>query len=90
VDEERRLRFPFSSEEPVDRWFGKEILLHDRGSVRLGQRQDNLPLLFNHSPGDLLGKVEAIELEDGRLYCTVVSAGMNAVSGRFGKCRTEF
>ena len=73
VDSEARtLRFPFSSEEPVDMWYGTEILSHEKGAMRQGQRQATLPLLFNHCRDDLLGVVEAIELgADRRGYCTV-------------------
>lgn len=74
--EARTVRVPFSSEEPVDRWFGKEILSHVSGTVRFGIRQQSMPLLYNHDRDDLLGIVESIELgADKRLYANV----------RFGK-----
>jgi HK97 family phage major capsid protein/HK97 family phage prohead protease len=64
--------FPFSSEEPVPRWFGDEILSHAKGSMRTGTRQGALPLLFNHNRDDLLGVIENITLgNDQRAYCTV-------------------
>lgn len=70
--EARTLRFPFSSEEPVDMWYGTEILSHGPGAMRQGQRQATMPLLFNHCRDDLLGVVESIELgPDRRGYCTV-------------------
>lgn len=70
--EARTLRFPFSSEEPVDMWYGTEILSHGKGAMRQGQRQATMPLLFNHDRDDLLGVVESIELStDHRGYCTV-------------------
>lgn len=70
--EARTLRFPFSSEEPVDMWYGTEILSHAPGAMRQGQRQATLPLLFNHCRDDLLGVVESIDLgTDRRGYCTV-------------------
>ena len=68
----RTIRFPFSSEAPVERWFGKEILSHEPGCVRIGQRQKSMPLLFNHKMDDLIGVVESIELcNDKRQYCTI-------------------
>lgn len=75
--ETRTLRFPFSSEEPVDMWYGTEVLSHDKGAMRAGVRQASMPLLFNHDRDDLLGVVESIELDTTgkRGYCTV----------RFGK-----
>ena len=55
--ETRTVRFPFSSEEPVDMWYGTEILSHSPGSMRQGQRQATMPLLFNHDRDDLLGVI---------------------------------
>ena len=70
--EARTLRFPFSSEEPCDMWYGTEILSHDQGAMRSGTRQTSLPLLYNHNRDDLLGIVESVELgPDKRAYCTV-------------------
>lgn len=78
VDKDTRsVRLSFSSEEPVDMWYGTEILSHAKGAVRLnGDRQASMPLLFNHNRDDLLGIVESIEIgQDKRGYATV----------RFGK-----
>lgn len=68
----RTLRFPFSSEEPCDMWYGTEVLSHAKGAMRMGARQASMPLLYNHNRDDLLGVVEGIELgKDARGYCTV-------------------
>jgi HK97 family phage major capsid protein/HK97 family phage prohead protease len=68
----RTLRFSFSSEEPVDMWYGTEILSHEKGCMRQGMRQATMPLLYNHNRDDLLGVIEGIELgSDRRGYCTV-------------------
>jgi HK97 family phage major capsid protein/HK97 family phage prohead protease len=68
----RTCTFPFSSEEPVPRWFGDEILSHAKGAMRTGVRQQALPLLYNHNRDDLLGVVESISLaDDKRAYATV-------------------
>lgn len=70
--EERTATFPFSSDEPVDMWWGVEILSHAQGAMRTGVRQQNLPMLFNHNRDDLLGVVEKIWVgDDARGYCTV-------------------
>jgi len=72
----RTMRFPFSSEEPCDMWYGTEILSHAPGAMRNGARQQNMPLLYNHNRDDLLGVIEQIDIEgDARGWCTV----------RFGK-----
>lgn len=70
--ESRTVRFSFSSEEPVDMWYGTEILSHAPGAVRIAQRQQTMPLLFNHDRDDLLGVVESIGIGvDKRGYCDV-------------------
>lgn len=67
--EARTMRVPFSSEEPIDMWWGNEILDHSKGAMRMGVRQQNLPLLFNHDRDDLLGAVASISLgADKRAY----------------------
>ena len=35
ISEERTMEFSFSSEYPVQRYFGNEVLSHDRGAVDL-------------------------------------------------------
>jgi HK97 family phage major capsid protein len=77
VDQETRtVDLSFSSEEPVEMWYGTEILSHAKGAVRVdGVRQANMPLLFNHNRDYLLGIVEKIEIKGGRGLATV----------RFGK-----
>ena len=57
-DEDRTLEFPFSSEYPVARYFGNEILAHTREAVDLARLNDGAPLLFNHDPDKLIGVVE--------------------------------
>ena len=74
--ESRTARISFSSEEPVDMWYGTEILSHAPGAMRVGQRQQSMPLLFNHCMDDLLGAVDGIELgKDAKGYADI----------RFGK-----
>lgn len=58
ADEDRTLEFPFSSEYPVARYFGNEILAHTREAVDLARLNDGAPLLFNHDPDKLIGVVE--------------------------------
>ena len=57
-EEDRTLEFPFSSEYPVARYFGNEILAHTREAVDLTRLNDGAPLLFNHDPDKLIGVVE--------------------------------
>ncbi|MCH9836276.1 phage major capsid protein [bacterium] len=56
--EERVMEFPFSSEYPVERYFGKEVLSHEMDAAILDRLNDGAPLLFNHDPDRVLGVVE--------------------------------
>ena len=56
-----------SSEEPVERWFGKEVLSHEAGAADLSRAIDGLPLLWNHDSNEPIGKVHNVRLEGGRL-----------------------
>ena len=56
--EDRTYEFPFSSEYPVARYFGNEILSHDVKAADLSRLNDGAPLLFNHNPDKVIGVVE--------------------------------
>lgn len=65
VDEENRtVELTFSSETPVTRWFGREVLDHGGGSVRLERLQNGASALVNHNWNDLVGVVESAELSE--------------------------
>ena len=55
---ERTFEFPFSSEYPVARYFGNEVLSHDEEAADLARLNDGAPLLFNHNPDKVVGVVE--------------------------------
>ena len=57
-EDERTVEFSFSSETPVKRWFGNEVLSHDPSAVDLGRMNDGAPVLFNHDPDRVIGVVE--------------------------------
>jgi len=65
IDEgNRTVCLSFSSEEPYERWFGDEILGHEKAEVRLGRLQDGGPLLFNHDRDAHLGVTDEVSLEN--------------------------
>jgi HK97 family phage major capsid protein/HK97 family phage prohead protease len=69
ADKPTRLTFPASSEAPVDRWFGTEVLRHDDKSIRMDRLNAGAaPLLFNHDWNDPVGMVDGARVKDGRLY----------------------
>jgi HK97 family phage major capsid protein/HK97 family phage prohead protease len=71
--EERTFEFPFSSEYPVARYFGNEILSHDEKAADLARLNDAAPLLFNHNPDRVIGVVERayIDAEKRKGYARV-------------------
>jgi HK97 family phage major capsid protein/HK97 family phage prohead protease len=69
VDKVTRLSFPASSETPVERYFGQEVLSHEKKAIRLDRvKRGAMPLLFNHNLNDPIGMVDGARIEDGRLW----------------------
>jgi HK97 family phage major capsid protein len=56
----------FSSESPVARVFGDEVLSHAADAVDLSRLNDGAPLLWGHDPNQLLGVVERAEISGGK------------------------
>lgn len=65
--EARTVEFSFSSEAPVERFFGHEILDHTPSSVRLGRLQNGGPVLVDHDPADHVGVIEAVSIDSDRV-----------------------
>ena len=64
--EDRTFEFPFSSEYPVARYFGNEILSHEPKAADLSRLNDSAPLLFNHNPDRVIGVVERAYIDGKR------------------------
>lgn len=73
VDKEKRTaQLTFSSETPVARWFGQEILCHDTDDVDLSRLSSIGVLLFNHDPDTVIGKINSVSIgEDMRGHAEV-------------------
>jgi len=66
IDEESRtVELSFSSELPVSRYFGNEILDHDPKSVDLSRLNNGAAVLEDHGGGQI-GKVISAKIENGR------------------------
>ncbi len=79
IDEaSRTIALSFSSELPVERWFGTEILSHEQGSADLNRLNDGAPLLFNHDPDRIIGVVQTAMISNGRGVATVRFASTDA------------
>jgi len=55
--DDNKISFSFSSEKPVARWFGKEILSHASGCANLERLNSSASLLFNHDWDRFIGRV---------------------------------
>ncbi len=55
-----------SSEEPVERWFGQEVLSHAKAAVDMSAIRNNAPLLFNHDRDQFIGAVKNARVDDDR------------------------
>lgn len=70
--DKRTVELSFSSEEPVSRWFGLEVLSHDSGAVRLGRINNGGPLLWMHNWNEQIGVVEFARIDSDRKGRAVV------------------
>lgn len=77
-EEARTVALAFSSEEPYDRWWGREILDHSPQSVRLGRLGAGGPLLMDHDPRDHVGVIESVQIGSDRVGRAVVRFGKSA------------
>lgn len=59
----RTAELAFSSEYPVSRWFGVEVLSHDPAHVRLDRLNNGAPLLWNHDWDEQNGVVESARID---------------------------
>lgn len=66
----RTINASLSSDTPVDRAFGREILDHSHGAVDLS-RANPLPLLFNHNTDEPIGSARNVRIDGGKLRATL-------------------
>jgi hypothetical protein len=69
--ETRTVRIAVSSELPVRRWFGYEILDHNPSSVNLSRLANRAALLLEHDRERQIGVVERTWMQDKRLRAEV-------------------
>lgn len=67
IDKEKRtLPLSFSSETPVRRWYGNEVLDHGKGSVNMDRMRNGAPLLANHDADQHIGVVEEASISGNK------------------------
>lgn len=59
----RTVELSFSSELPVDRWYGPEILCHDEGAMDLTRLTDVGVVLFTHGQDPNLGRMPIASID---------------------------
>jgi HK97 family phage major capsid protein/HK97 family phage prohead protease len=69
--EDRTLEFPFASEEPVERYYGMEVLSMDDKSMDLTRLNDGAPLLYQHDADRIVGVVQKAYIKNKRAYAKV-------------------
>lgn len=69
--EKRTVELSFSSETPVLRYWGNEILDHGPRSVRLERLKSGGPFLMDHNPRDHRGVIDVVKIEEKRGVATV-------------------
>lgn len=75
--DKRTVSLAFSSELPVGRWFGFEVLDHSPSSIRLDRLRDGAPLLLNHDWDDQIGVIESVTIGDDRRGRAIVRFSRN-------------
>ncbi len=71
----RTVPLAFSSETPVERWFGLEILDHSPGAVDLSRLNDGGAFLMDHNSRDQIGVVESASVGSDKIGRAVVRFG---------------
>lgn len=76
--EARTVEIAFSSETPVERWWGMEILDHAKGAMREKRIKQGGALLMDHDWRDQVGVIESVRVDADRVGRAVVRFGRSA------------
>jgi len=74
----RSVELSFSSEAPVERWFGTEILDHAPGAMRTDRIKAGGPLLLDHDSTAQIGVIEDVAVTADRKGRAIVRFGKSA------------
>lgn len=77
-DKDRTVEIAFSSEAPVERYFGTEILGHDAANVRMGRLNNGGAVLVEHDRRDQVGVVVKAWIDKDRKGRAVIRFGKSA------------
>jgi len=76
--EARTVEVAFSSETPVARWFGDEVLDHAPGAMIEDRLRNGAAVLWNHNPDVQIGVVESSRVDDDRRGRAVLRFGASS------------
>ncbi len=80
VEGSDEMEFSFSSEQPVERYFGTEVLSHERDAADLSRLNDGAPFLWNHDRDAVLGVVREAAINEDRRGYTRIKWSRNAMA----------
>lgn len=84
IDQENRtVEVAASSEYPVSRWFGYEILDHSKDAIRLERLLNKAPLLDSHLMREQIGVVEKVWLDKDKRLRALVRFSRSAKAEEF-------
>ena len=73
--EQRTVEIAFSSEMPVMRWFGEEVLSHEANACDLSRLNDGGAVLFNHDWHEPIGVVERAWIDGDKKGRAIIRFG---------------
>jgi HK97 family phage major capsid protein/HK97 family phage prohead protease len=77
----RTVEMSISSEEPVERYFGTEILVHEAGAIRMDFiGGGSAPLLLDHDHRKQIGVIEGVSLDENRKLRATVRFSRSALA----------
>lgn len=77
--EKRTVCVALSSENPIERWWGTEILSHEKKAIRTERLKNGLPWLRHHSTRDHCGKLISWTLDSDRVLRGTVRITRNEI-----------
>ena len=80
VEDGNEIEFSFSSETPVERYFGTEVLSHESDAADLSRLNDGAPFLWNHDRDAVLGVVREASMAEDRRGYTRIKWSRNAMA----------
>lgn len=77
--EKRTVQIALSSEEPVERWYGMEILDHSPGACDLSRMNDGAPMLWMHNWDEQVGVILSAQMDPDKKCRAIVQISRNAL-----------